>query len=154
MSESLFKVAGAVKYSSTGTTESAVNAFNEFYKNIGINTDDIIVKDGSGVSRNNLLTADWMTNALDKIYKSKDFSKFQENMAQSGDGTLINRLYDLRGNVWLKTGSLSNISALSGYVNSLDGHTYSVAILIQNFKEPQTEIKQFENEIINIIYNK
>lgn len=154
MSESLFKVAGAVKYSSTGTTESAVNAFKEFYKNIGINTDDIIVKDGSGVSRNNLLTADWMTNALDKIYKSKDFSKFQDNMAQSGDGTLINRLYDLRGNVWLKTGSLSNISALSGYVNSLDGHTYSVAILIQNFKEPQTEIKQFENEIINIIYNK
>ncbi len=154
MAESLFKVAGAVKYSSTGTTESSVKAFKEFYKNMGIDTDDIIVKDGSGVSRNNLLTADWMTNTLDKIYKSKDFDKFQDYMAQSGDGTLINRLYDLRGSAWLKTGSLSNISAIAGYVNSLDGHTYSVAILIQNFKEPQTEIKQFENELINIIYNK
>ncbi|MBQ9246219.1 D-alanyl-D-alanine carboxypeptidase/D-alanyl-D-alanine-endopeptidase [bacterium] len=154
MAESIFKLSGAVKYSATGTNDLAVYAFKEFYKNNDIETDDIIIKDGSGVSRNNLFTADWMTNALDKLYKQKDFETFKENMAQAGDGTLLNRLHDLRGEVWLKTGSLSNVSSLAGYVKSQDGHTYSVAIMIQNFNDSQTQIKSFENEIIQIIYNK
>ena len=75
-------------------------------------------------------------------------------MAQSGDGTLNNRLYPLRGEVWLKTGSLSNISAIAGYVKSQDGHTYSIVILTQNFIQEQSTVKKFEDEIINIIYNR
>jgi D-alanyl-D-alanine carboxypeptidase/D-alanyl-D-alanine-endopeptidase (penicillin-binding protein 4) len=154
MAETIFKLSGAVKYTSTGTNDLAIMAFKEFYKDNNINTDDIIIKDGSGVSRNNLLSADWMTKALDMIYKHKDFAQFKEYMAQPGDGTLANRLHDLRGDVWLKTGSLSNISAISGYVKSEDGHTYSVALLIQNFNQPQPNIKEYENEIINIIHGK
>ncbi len=154
MAETIFKLSGAVKYTSTGSNDLAILAFKEFYKENNLNTDDIIIKDGSGVSRNNLLYADWMTRALDTIYKHKDFAQFKEYMAQPGDGTLINRLYDLRGNVWLKTGSLANVSAIAGYVKSADGHTYSVAIMTQNFTQPQPKVKAFEDEIINIIYNK
>ena len=152
MAESVFKLSGAVKYSSTGTNELAIYNFREFYNQIDADTKNIVIKDGSGVSRNNLFSADWMTNALDRIYKHKDFAKFKEYMAQSGDGTMSDRLLDLRGEVWLKTGSLANVSALAGYVKSRDGHTYSVAILTQNFTQPQPEVKNFENEIINIIY--
>jgi D-alanyl-D-alanine carboxypeptidase/D-alanyl-D-alanine-endopeptidase (penicillin-binding protein 4) len=128
--------------------------FKEFYQNNGLKTDTIIVKDGCGVSRNNLMSASWMTDALNKLYKMQDFYKFKEYMAQSGDGTLTNRLYNMRGEAWLKTGSLSNISAIAGYVKSQDGNTYSVAILTQNFIEEQPKIKSFEDEIIEIIYNR
>ena len=154
MAESIFKLSGAVKYTSTGTNDLAIMVFKEFYKDNNLSTDEIIIKDGSGVSRNNLLSADWMTRALDTIYKHKDFAQFKEYMAQPGDGTLANRLHDLRGDVWLKTGSLSNVSALSGYVKSADGQTYSVALLIQNFNKPQPQIKDFEDEIINIIHGR
>jgi D-alanyl-D-alanine carboxypeptidase/D-alanyl-D-alanine-endopeptidase (penicillin-binding protein 4) len=154
MAESVFKLSGAVKYASTGTNELAIYNFREFYNQNDADTKDIIIKDGSGVSRNNLLSANWMTNALDKIYKHKDFAQFKEYMAQPGDGTMANRLHDLRGDVWVKTGSLANVSTLAGYVKSQDGHTYSVAILTQNFTQPQPEVKAFENEIINIIYGK
>ncbi len=154
MAESIYKLAAAKKYGATGTDELAGIMFKDFYNKIGVNTDAVIIKDGCGVSRNNLISADWITLALDKLYKLKDFEKFKDNMAQSGDGTLLNRLLDLRGEVWLKTGSLSNISAIAGYVKSQDGKTYSVAILIQNFTQDQIEIKNFEDEIINIIYNR
>ena len=128
--------------------------FNDYYKNLGMKNDGIIIKDGCGVSRNNLFTADWITSALSKLYKDADFSKFKENMAQPGDGTLGNRMFDLRGNAWLKTGSLSNVSTIAGYVHSQDGHTYSVSVLIQNFNIQQQDVKSFEDEIIKLIYNR
>jgi len=154
MAESVYKIAGGKKYTSTGTDDLAAVMFSEFYKKLGIETGKIIVKDGCGVSRNNLISVDWMTEALNKLYNLKTFEQFKDNMAQPGDGTLNNRLYDLRGDVHLKTGSLSNISGITGYVKSQDGHVYSVAVLIQNFTEEQTEIKKFEDELINIIYNR
>ncbi|MCD7740541.1 MAG: D-alanyl-D-alanine carboxypeptidase/D-alanyl-D-alanine-endopeptidase [Candidatus Gastranaerophilales bacterium] len=154
MSESIYKIASAKKYNATGSDELSSLMFKEFYQKNGLETDNIIIKDGCGVSRNNLINADWITLALNKLYKMKDFEKFKDNMSQSGDGTLLNRLLDLRGEVWLKTGSLSNISSIAGYVKSQDGSTYSVAILIQNFTLEQKEIKNFEDEIINIIYNR
>lgn len=154
MSESVFKLAGGAKYGATGTDELAVSAMNDFYKTLKVNSETVIIKDGCGVSRNNLVSVNWMTEILDKIYKDKNFESFKDNMAQPGDGTLSERLYDLRGDAWLKTGSLSNISAIAGYIKSQDGHTYSIAIFTQNFKENQKIIKKFEDEIITLIYNR
>ena len=154
MAETIFKLAAAKKYTATGSSILASQAFYEFYKKNGISTDDIIIIDGCGVSRNNLVYVDWMTKTLNKLYKTKGFEQFKEQMAQAGDGTLSNRLFDLRGEAWLKTGSLSNISAIAGYIKSKDGNLYSVAIVIQNFKAEQIKVKAFEDEIIKLIYNR
>lgn len=152
--QTLFKIAASEKYSATGTDYLASEMFKDFYKKINSATDSIVIKDGCGISRNNLVTVDWMSEVLAKIYKNKNFDKFIDNMAQPGDGTLGSRLYELRGNAWLKTGSLSNVSAIAGYVRSKDGHVYAVAILTQNFNVPQKDVKDFEDEIINYIYDK
>ena len=154
MAETVYKLAASQKYTSTGSDILASEMFKEFYESIGIKTDNILVKDGCGISRNNLISADWMTDSLNAIYKLKGFETFKEYMAQPGDGTLSHRLFDLRGDAWLKTGSLSNISAITGYIHSQDGNTYSVSILIQNFNDKPLNIKSFENEIINLIYNR
>ena len=154
MAESLFKVAGGKAFTSTGTGETASAAFYDFYNKNGLKTKNIVVKDGSGVSRNNLVSADWMTSTLAKMYKKDDFQKIKENMAQPGDGTLSERLFDLRGNALLKTGCLSNVSNIAGFVDSKDGKTYAVSILIQNHNEEKDFVKKFEDEIINLIYSK
>ena len=154
VSETLYKLAASKKYSATGTTVLASKMFEEFCEKNDIDKTSFVLKDGSGVSRKNLFSVSWMTNALNKLAKRKDFEQFRENMAQAGDGTLSNRLLDLRGDAWLKTGSLSGVSGIAGYVKSQDGQTYSVAILVQNFLDEQSKIKEFEDEIIKIIYNK
>ena len=153
MAETVFKLAASKKYAATGSEDLACELFKEFYNKNGIETENIIIQDGSGISRKNLVSADWSTSTLNTLYKMKDFEKYKEQMAQPGEGTLSERLFDLRGDVWLKTGSLAKISTLAGYVNSQDGNTYSVTIFIENFIDSPFSIKQFENEIINIIYN-
>ncbi len=154
MAETIYKLAAVKRYNSTGSDELASLIFNEFYEKLGLKKNSVIIKDGCGVSRNNLFSVDWTTSALNKLYKLNNFSTFKDNMAQPGDGTLSSRLYDLRGNAWLKTGSLSNISTIAGYVHSVDGHTYSVAVFIQNFTNKQQDIKAFEDSIITAVYNR
>lgn len=154
VAETLFKLAGGKQYSSTGSDILGVQAFNEFYKKKGLKADEIIICEGSGISRYNLITTNWATNALTQMYKNDDFKTIKEFMAQPGDGKLKDRLHELRGNAWLKTGSLANVSSLSGYVASQDGNTYSVSIITQNFKEDAKTIKAFEDEIIKLIYSK
>lgn len=151
--ESLFKVAASRYSNATGTAEAEAKMFNDFYNNNKIDTKSIWVVDGSGVSRNNLISVDWMTDALDKIYTLNYFNYIKDNMAKSGDGTLKDRFIDLRGNVWLKTGTMSNISGLTGYVIAKNNKIYSVAILTQNFTNPQVDVKALENQILYSLYN-
>ena len=151
--ETLVKIAGGVSENSKGTLENSINLFFDYWNAKSVDTSDVVLADASGVSRNNLITTDFMTNALNVIYKDKGFDNVSELFAQPGDGTLSNRLLNLRGSVWLKTGTLENISGLTGYVKTDKGKIYSVAILIQNFNCPQIQIKEFENEIITLIKN-
>lgn len=152
--ETIYKVAAANKYFSTGSDLLGFNLFKEFYKGLGMEVDNIILADGCGVSRYDLIYADWMTEALNKLYKMKNFEKFKELLAQPGEGTLSKRLFDLRGDIWLKTGSLNNISAVTGYVKSQDGNVYSIAILTENYTKNNSEVKAFEDELIKLIYNR
>ena len=154
MAETIYKLAGGMDYNSTGTDENAFMAMAKFYQKDNVDFNSVVLKDGCGVSRNNLVSVDWMSNILIKIYKDKNFEKFKEYMAQPGDGTLSSRLFDLRGDAWLKTGSLSNISALAGYIKSKDGNLYAITIYTQNFKLNQKEVKKFEDEIVTLIYNR
>ena len=151
-SETLCKVASAKLYKSTGTNELQTKLIKDFYAINYDNKNQVIIADASGASRNNLISADWMTSSLNKLYSSNSFDYLQNNMAQAGDGTLASRLVDLRGNVWLKTGTLSNISAITGYVKAKNNKMYSVAILIQNYGASKNEAKQIEDNIINLIY--
>ncbi len=150
--ETLCKVASAKVNNATGTNELSVKLVKDFYTTRAVIVDNVVFADASGASRNNLLTADWMSSALNKLYSLDTFEYLQSNMAQPGEGTLANRLFDLRGNVWLKTGTLSNLSSITGYVKSKNNKMYSVAIMIQNFDKSQKEAKQLEDNIINLIY--
>ena len=58
MAETLFKLAGGQKYNSTGTDELGIYAMIEFYKKLNINFNSVVIKDGSGISRNQILFAD------------------------------------------------------------------------------------------------
>lgn len=149
--ETLAKFAGGIKYNTQATLSSQIKLFYDYWKNQNVNTEGLFIADASGVSRNNLITVDFMTNALNKLYETEGAEFMKSALAQPGEGTLSNRLLNYRGNLFLKTGTLSNISGLTGYVISEHGKVYSVAILIENFSYPQVQVKSFENKIIEEI---
>ena len=153
VAETLFKTAGGKYINGQGSFGAGVEAFKNYYKNIGVNTDDIIIVDGSGVSRNDLLTTDWMTNALVKI--SKNDSNFKkQNLMKPNEGTMKDRLFDLRDYLWAKTGTLANTSGLTGFLTTKSGNELVFAILIQNTNLPEAEAKKLEDEILMTLYKK
>ena len=88
-------------------------------KNKGFNVDNSIISDASGLSRNNRVTTKLISNFLNKMKYSKDFISYQSSLSVMGvRGTLVNRFKNtkLEGKFFGKTGTLSNVFALSGYL--------------------------------------
>lgn len=150
--ETLFKIAGAKYTGNQGSTDSGIKAFNNFYSGLGVDVSEISIADASGVSQNDLITANWISFALSKLYKSPIFPSYKTTLAvPSGEGTLHNRLETLKGRLFAKTGTNAGVSSIAGYITDASGCTYAFAIIIQNFKGDSKPAKELENNILQIL---
>lgn len=158
VAETVFKLAGG-KYlssldsNSMGTTESAIQMFGDYYKKLGICTDNIKIVDGSGVSKNNLMTADFITEVLLKSALNDKFD-LKSHMASPGEGTLTDRMLYFKGNLKAKTGTLTNISSLAGYLTAKSGKTYAFCIMINDPKSKSADKKAFEEYLLREAFDK
>ena len=150
--ETVFKLAGGKYVNNTGSVKSAIEMFEAFCKKLGIDTSDIKIVDGSGVSKNNLMSADFMTEFMTKISKSENFESYKKAMAEPGEGTLENRMLYFKDNLRAKTGTLSDISSIAGYITSQKGNTYAFDIMINDAKTSNSDKKMLEEYIIRSIY--
>ena len=119
--ETTFKVAGGHYAKSTGTINNSVEMLQSYLCKLGVNSEDIRVVDGSGVSKNNLVTSNFMTDFLVAQYKNSP--EYINYLASAGEGTLKNRMLYLNNKLKAKTGTLSDISAITGYITTLSGKT-------------------------------
>ena len=111
--ESLFKNA-----SNTWNDNKYIKLKN-WLRNRGFKVNNSIIADASGLSRNNRVTTKLISQFLNKMQYSKDFSTYQSSLSIIGlRGTLSNRFKnsELKGKFFGKTGTLSNVFALSGYL--------------------------------------
>ena len=151
VAETVFKLAGAKYTNSKGSFENSQKMLNDYLDKIGIDYSDIRIVDGSGVSKNNLLTADFMSEFLVKMYNSEDF---KNALPTAGEGTLTDRMLYFKGNLHAKTGTHCSESALAGYLTSRTGKTYAFDIMINDPKSKNTEKKSLEEYILRDIYMK
>ncbi|HEY6210798.1 MAG TPA: D-alanyl-D-alanine carboxypeptidase/D-alanyl-D-alanine-endopeptidase, partial [Vicinamibacterales bacterium] len=104
----------------------------------GIADDDLIQRDGSGLSRYDYVTADALTAILAHVDRDPMLrGPFEASLPVAGrDGTLTNRMKGTAadGNARAKTGSMTNVRALSGYLTSGDGEPLVFSILANNFE--------------------
>jgi D-alanyl-D-alanine carboxypeptidase/D-alanyl-D-alanine-endopeptidase (penicillin-binding protein 4) len=148
MAETVFKLAGGKYKNNTGSQEAAIEMLNEYYKKLGINTENIKIVDGSGVSKNNLISADFMTDVLLKEAQNKDFNYIKQYMPTPGEGTLMNRMLYFKDNLNAKTGTLSNISSIAGYLTTKSGKNYAFCIMVNDSKSKSADKKSFEEYVL------
>ena len=111
--ESLFKNA------SNTWNENKYDKLGKWLRNKGLPLENTHFADASGLSRSNKVTSNLIALFLDKMKYSKDFKTYQSTLSILGvRGTLANQLTDseLTGKFFGKTGTLSNVFALSGYL--------------------------------------
>lgn len=152
VAETMFKLGGSLWANSQGNIGNSLGMLNEYFRKLNINSDDIKIVDGSGVSKNNLMTADFMSSFL--VLKSKDenFETFKENLPTPGEGTLKTRMLYFKDNLRAKTGTLSDTSAIAGYMKSRKGKVYAFDIMINDAKTSSSDKKNIEEQILRQIY--
>ncbi|MBR1460089.1 D-alanyl-D-alanine carboxypeptidase, partial [bacterium] len=148
--ESLVKAAGAFLAGSQGNFENSSEMINGYLEKLAIPHDDIRIVDGSGVSKNNLMTSDFMTSFL--TAQIKVCPEYLEFMASPGEGTLKNRMLYFKDNLKAKTGTLSDTSAIAGYITSRKGKVYAFDIMIKDAKTSSADKKNIEEQILRHIY--
>ncbi len=113
-----------------GTTKAGAGLAAAYARGLGA---PVRLADGSGMSRANRASPRSVVRLLSAMYRSDDFDPFVGSLPIAGqDGTLFDRMrrgaarYRCRG----KTGTLSNVSALSGYCEATSGNNYAYSILM------------------------
>lgn len=149
VAETVFKLAGAKFVNNTGSLQHSQEMLDAYFKKIGIDPKDIKIVDGSGVSKNNIITTDFMTDYLVKQSKNE---VLKNSMPTAGEGTLKNRMLYFKDNIKAKTGTLSDVSGIAGYITSRSGKNYAFDIMINDPKTKSNDKKSLEEYIIRDIY--
>jgi len=114
------------------------NAFLlEIWEDLGLPCDGVHIADGSGLSHKNRLTPRFFVSLLARVIEEPDnFAALCQSLPLAGrDGTLRDRMRGTaaEGRVYAKTGTLTGVSALSGYVCGSDGPHFVFSVLMNNY---------------------
>ena len=148
--ETLFRTVGTQNGDGSDiANQAAVTAILEGWS---IDPDHFKVADGSGLSRYNLLTAEALVAVLERTFSDPIAHALLEATLclAAEDGTLERRMRGTAAarNARGKTGSMSGVQTLSGYVETQDGETLIFAILANNFQTPPRQVRALIDQAV------
>lgn len=147
VAEALFKTLG-YEATGTGTFASGKAATYTGIEANGVNTGPIRQVDGSGISRHNMMTSNMLTDLLVGAKQADWFGTWYDALPIAcQDGTLAGRMCatPAAGNLRAKTGSMTGVSALSGYVTDADGRELVFSVLTNDYL--YSTVKDIEDKI-------
>ena len=133
-----------------GSPDSGARVVRDQVLAWGGNTDGLIVHDGSGLSRNDMVTPETLVKVLHAMRADTTFHLFYDAMPIAGvDGTIRTRMRDTpaMNNVHAKTGTLGGVRSLSGYVTTAGGRQLIFAMLANNFVVNVREVERVQDAI-------
>jgi D-alanyl-D-alanine carboxypeptidase/D-alanyl-D-alanine-endopeptidase (penicillin-binding protein 4) len=156
--EMLLRALG-LKYSGKpASAEKGIKLIDSLITIIGLDPKLYKIADGSGLSFYNLISAELLTGLLKYFYTNgnESFTKLFNSLPVAGiDGTLKDRFKKspLFQKVNAKTGTISGVSNLSGYLTNRSNHLVAFTIMIQNFTGSSKIAREVQDKICEIIYN-
>lgn len=126
------------------TPEAGLEVVRETLRSWGVAPELYIARDGSGLSRNDYASPDAFIGLLTHMWKDpRHMEPYRSAMPNAGiDGTLDNRLKEsvAAERVFAKTGSMSNVRSLSGYLMTLDNEPLAFSFMATGFRVPSSQI--------------
>ncbi|MEM9510727.1 MAG: D-alanyl-D-alanine carboxypeptidase/D-alanyl-D-alanine-endopeptidase [Cyanobacteria bacterium P01_E01_bin.35] len=134
--------------------ETATEAVKSSLNTIGINPNEYVLADVSGLSRQNLISPQILVKTLQIMSQLSQRESYQQSLSLASiNGTLKNRFRNssITGNLWGKTGTLTGVGTLSGYIIDHQNPSIVFSILVNNSELKSNEIRQAIDEIIVIL---
>jgi len=133
--ETLLKTMGA--QAGDGTFDRGLKVEEEVLASWGIPPDAVVLRDGSGLSRYNAVTADALVDVLAQMYRDPRHRAAYFSLLNGAgeDGTLANRMRTTKaaGRVRAKDGAMAGVRALCGIVTTAGGEPLAFAIIANHF---------------------
>ncbi len=153
---SILKTLGAYYYKRPGTWQTGTQAMMAILTKYNqVDFTSAVLVDGAGLSRLNVITAAQMLQVLTTVHqKPVIFAALMEALPIAGvDGTLKRRLTEAayRNNVHAKTGTMSEVSTLSGYLQNRSHQTIAFTILINDINPHPGRYRKIEDTICKIL---
>ncbi|MCW5982978.1 MAG: D-alanyl-D-alanine carboxypeptidase/D-alanyl-D-alanine-endopeptidase [Bryobacteraceae bacterium] len=137
-----------------GSREAGLEEMTAFLKEVGIREDEYQFEDGSGLSSKNLATPASVVRLLNHMYFSEERDGWLDTLPVAGaDGTLSYRFRGTGaiGRVLAKTGTMTHVSALSGYGQRPDGSLIAFSIMANNYDAPDSVIRRFMDGVVELV---
>lgn len=125
----------AYHVSGNGSNQMAVKVAKSYWGS-RIDTNRLVICDGSGLSRNNRISAGHLCNLLRYINQTDVFPYFYASLPLAGvSGTITNLCKDGEGagKIHAKSGTMNGIKSYAGYIESKSGQTIAFAIVANGF---------------------
>ncbi len=155
LAEHILKTIGAEAEGVPGTARKGINATASFMKEKVILQSIFLQKDGSGLSRYNLISPCQITSLLFYLFHRFEYApEFLTVLPTGGiDGTLRNRMRedDILRKVRAKTGTMSNVSTLSGYCITNSGKILIFSIMMKDYVAPISYVRNIQDEILKTL---
>jgi D-alanyl-D-alanine carboxypeptidase/D-alanyl-D-alanine-endopeptidase (penicillin-binding protein 4) len=126
-----------------GSFEGGEAAVKQFLLGAGLKEEEFVLLDGSGLSRRDLVTPAAVTRLLIYAAHQPWGAAYEETLPVGGvDGSLSERFLNTpaAGLIHAKTGTLSHVSALSGYGQTLSGKRFVFSIFCNNYNLPPGKV--------------
>ena len=137
-----------------GTVEGGLEVLRGFLTKAGVSSDEYVFYDGSGLSRQNLVTPHAIVQLLRYCSTQPWGADYKATFPVAGvDGSLNERFTSprLRDRIVAKTGSLGGVKALSGYATTDGGQVVAFSILSNNFNLPAKRVTDAIDELVQAI---
>lgn len=136
-----------------GSTESGLNVLMDFWTG-KINTKGLVLKDGSGLSRLNAISAQHFCELLKFMFTSNNFSDFKSTLPIAGQSGTIRNLCKGgagEGRIFAKSGTINNVKAYAGYVDSKSGKKIAFAFIVNDYNCTSSVISSKMERVLNAI---
>jgi D-alanyl-D-alanine carboxypeptidase/D-alanyl-D-alanine-endopeptidase (penicillin-binding protein 4) len=123
------------RYGAPATVPNGERALGAWLAQKGLEFPELVIDNGSGLSRRTRIAADSMARVLAAAYHSRYFPELAASLPLGGqDGTLKRRFADLagEGRIRLKTGHLNGVSAVAGWVTSHSDRPLAVVVIVNH----------------------
>ncbi|MFD1851029.1 D-alanyl-D-alanine carboxypeptidase/D-alanyl-D-alanine-endopeptidase [Oceanobacillus bengalensis] len=158
LGEVLTKEMGKVVHGE-GSWDKGLEVIRDVAATLNVDPNTILLRDGSGMSHKTYIPASEITSLLHTVQGKEWHPVFESSLPVAGNlerlvgGTLRNRMTfpPLAGNVVAKTGTLTGVLTLSGYVTTVNGEKLIFSILNNNHIIDNAEVAALQDEMVTIL---
>jgi len=137
------------------TVASGVEAVQKVLSgSLGVNPDDFVQVDGSGLSRHNLVSPAGLVQLFEGMLNRSDAAVFKSLLPVGGEsGSLANRFVGTpgQGKVHAKTGTMTGVDALSGYVDNVHFDALVFSIIVNTCQLHASSVRSGIDAVVNLL---